>query len=87
MMTRYMQKTQVTPKINPCPKCGGEISIGAGCGGRGTGEMTSYFARCKCGFNTNSILGNDGTRKGAIREWNSICREDAVGLHRDNEEW
>jgi len=66
--------------INPCPKCGGEISIAPGCGGRGTLELTGYFAKCECGFMTNSIFSSDGTKRNAISEWNSTSKEQALSF-------
>ena len=66
--------------INPCPKCGGEIAILAARGGRGTQELTGYAAACSCGFTTDGIFSSDGTRKSAIREWNSCNKERALTL-------
>lgn len=47
-------------------------------GGRGTGELTVYSARCAANFNTIILaedLGDDGTKRSAVRDWNRIAKE------------
>lgn len=73
--------------INPCPKCGGEISISAGQGGRGTGELTGYFAKCECGYNTHPIFSSDGTKRNALREWNDCTKEEALSFECRDKIW
>lgn len=59
-------------KIEPCPHCGGEVIFWQDSGGRGTGGITLYSARCKDNYNDIILatdLGTDGTKRSAIRSW------------------
>jgi len=58
----------------PCPNCGKEVLIAASRGGKGTGDMTSYMARCECGLREDHFS-DDGTKRSAVRGWNKWARE------------
>lgn len=57
------------PAQEPCPNCGKEVLIAQSYGGRGTGEMTVYSARCTCGL-LEDHFGDDGTKRSAVNGWN-----------------
>jgi len=68
----------VKGKLEPLPHhiCGSVVHILPTEGGRGTGDIISYGARCdKCGFISN-FLGNGG-KPSAIRHHNRLQREKA----------
>lgn len=67
-------------KVNHCPECEGDIDLVAGQGGRGTRDLTTYFARCSCGYSTDPIFSDDGTKRDAVRQWNGIPKVDALRL-------
>lgn len=58
----------------PCPNCGKEVLIAPSYGGRGTGEMTVYSARCGCGL-MEDHFGDDGTKRSTVSGWNKWARE------------
>jgi hypothetical protein len=58
----------------PCPECSRPIEVFAQDGGRGTGDLTSYYVKCVCGVNQRH-LGSDGTKASAIRDWNRWVKE------------
>lgn len=61
-----------------CPKCGGQVDVGASAGGRGTGDLTSYRADCaKCGMLVDH-LSDTGRRDSAVRDYNRWAREYAA---------
>ena len=66
------------PGIARCPKCESDVEIFPQCGGRGSGELTTYAAECgnrsKCTLRVEE-LGSDGTRREAVRHWNRVARE------------
>lgn len=60
--------------MQPCPKCGGvAIKIFPSYGGK-HGDLTSYIAECPCGVKVDD-LSRDGTKRGAIRDWNSWSKQ------------
>jgi hypothetical protein len=62
-------------EIKPCYKCGANILIAPSECGKGTGELTLYYAECnKCGLFIN-YLGNNGTKRSAISHYNREARE------------
>lgn len=70
-------------KVNHCPECEGDIDLVAGQGGPGTGDLTTYFARCSCcGYSTDPIFSDDGTKQDAVRQWNGIPKVEALRLRR-----
>lgn len=62
-------------KIQPCPKCGCEdVAIAPSFGGKGTGDLTAYYAQCSdCKFKVDH-LSKDGTKRSAISEWNQYAK-------------
>lgn len=63
------------PTPSACPKCGGQVDIGASAGGRGTGDLTSYHAACeKCGLLVDHLSGT-GRRDSAVRDFNRWARD------------
>lgn len=61
-------KKGVTPL--PC-HCGRSVTVFPQEGGRGSGDLTSYYVKCKCGVNVRN-LSTDGTKRSAVRQWNRI---------------
>lgn len=63
-------------RIEPlhCPECSRPIEVFAQDGGRGTGDLTSYYVKCVCGV-SQSHLGSDGTKASGIRDWNRWVKE------------
>lgn len=62
------------PEVIPCPTCDRPIDVFPQCGGRGTGDLTSYYVQCVCGVKQEHLSG-DGTKAGAIRDWNRWAKE------------
>ncbi len=68
-------------EMMPCPKCGSaDVIMMPTDGGRGSGEPTSYEARCQgCGYAEGGFPSNcDGRRDTAIREWNRFVKKKAA---------
>ena len=61
------------PKLAPCYKCDGKVAIYASHGGFGSGDLTAYRVKCNCGLVVDE-LGNDGTKRNAVRHWNRIAK-------------
>lgn len=67
------QKIQALPHHS----CGSKVHVLPTAGGRGSGELTSYGARCdKCGF-ISDHLGRGGSLDSAIRHHNRLQLEKA----------
>jgi hypothetical protein len=63
------------PTPAACPKCGGQVDVGASGGGRGTGDLTSYRADCaKCGTLVDH-LSDTGRHDNAVRDYNRWARD------------
>lgn len=61
-------------KQENCPRCGAEVLIAPSYGGRGTGMLTAYSARCNCGLLEDHFGGNDGSLRSAIVQWNKWAK-------------
>lgn len=65
-------------KVTPLPcSCGRPVIVYPLEGGRGTGDLTSYYVHCDCGIHER-YLGADGTKRTATREWNQIVKKRAA---------
>lgn len=74
-------KKAVEIEIAPCPHCGGSVVFWQDSGGRGTGDLTSFSARCAANYNTvilASELGTNGTKRSAISQWNKLVKNGQI---------
>jgi endogenous inhibitor of DNA gyrase (YacG/DUF329 family) len=61
-------------KVQPCPKCSSTaVKFFPSYGGK-HGDLTAYVAECQCGVKVDD-LSPDGTKRGAIRDWNRWAKE------------
>lgn len=64
----------------PCPKCSSAVEVHPQDGGRGTGDLTSYYAECtNCGWLVGH-LSSTGRKDSAIRDYNRWVREEGAKL-------
>lgn len=66
----------------PCPRCNGpaSVTIFPQEGGRGCGDLTSYYAECESCGHLVSHLSGDGRKATAVRDYNRWVRENKARL-------
>ena len=70
------KETNKAVKIQPCTHCGGDVIFWQDSGGRGTGDLTSWSARCAADTQLilQANLSSDGSKRSAISEWNRFAK-------------
>lgn len=77
---RPEDRSMAEPKVQACPTCNGtSIKFFPSYGGK-HGDLTAYIAECPCGVKLDD-LSHDGTKRGAIRDWNRWAKAEKAKRH------